>query len=918
MQPPDINIEVIPTDVFEESSSLVVPTILTGIPPPPILKGAEISFERLTNLAKTPPSPTGFDRVDETLSPFTSGFIPRSASDRCLKARSDTILSTYSWHSKYEHLYPRNLGLLSLPHSVEAKNSIYKTTHVDAAPIVLFTVKNEDDFPDDDSIENPNDSLRYTDILLNSESENSLLPFPLNSGSEQESDPNRIQIVDSSSNDLYSEQSNDDECIVLRLPPPVPTISHDEISDPIPVQIQVAHTQTLTDAIPNQTRALSTPSPPLLPPRMVAPIIEYKQPIARMRSNLRDSQYCPESVIITENSPMVYRESLSNSSPETLRRPPSMFADIDNSLAKYGDKDTIKIPLSSVQRIPIPRSSTGFRGVQAPMPAHRPLSNRIGYRPLPPKATPRRPLSSNKFISIQNQSSESDKPSIDPYSAIHFENDGFTSNKISSASDSVMQGTGLDLKLLREGNDTIQQETHSTPILQTPPRFQSLVTDTTIENQQNSAVISDQFMLIEPEASVVLSKVEIEILAQLLEPPLPTKPIDEVTTNEGKSSSQPLTTEEIVPISRQDVSKPEIPDMLMESESVNQPLGVKSIELSDISCSTSQSDADNVLYTVPTLNVSKTEEQNTTLQALLPIKPSSSGSTDTKNVYTSDPSSLTTLDATRFVTTGMRDQIKPIFSQEEPIKFKQNTPVMILTDPDPTRTKSMTEQLMQQFNIPDPETSAPTEHERLTQPTLPPLLPPEPTIVHPRAKPPNRMSRSLSPFSSRLRPDQLEEDSLLESPFNVILSVSQDSKDALSDVDSSNEIWIHRDSGLATSIESTHFPQHTTSPIKSIHIDEDVQKVKQPTMYLRAGNTEIRSARSIELFNRNPLFEPPQRSQLPPLQFPLQLNLSSVRPSYKNNPIEDNLSSSDDSSPPPIPTTVPPELGITDSIELDY
>ena len=853
MHPPNINIEVIHSENFEES--FTVPVILTGIPPPPILKCAEISFERLTNLVKTPPSPTGFDNVDETLSPFTSGFIPRSASDKSLKARSDTILSTFSWHSKYEHLYPRTLDIHTLTLPVEAKKNLYKTTHVDAFRTLLTTVKNRENFTEDDNRGNFNDSHPNTDIL-NSESEDSLILFPVNSDSEheQENDLSRIQIDNSSTNDLFTEQSFDDECIVLRLPPPIPIITHKPISDPM-----------IVHAMPNLSRSPS--------------IHEYK-PIARRRSNLKQSKYCPDSVIPV-NAPGF------GNSPETLRRPPSMFAEIDYSETEYFEKGTIKIPLSSVQRIPIPRSSPRLRCVQAPMPAHRPLSNRIGYLPLPPKATPRRPSSSTGPITILDQSSEYDKPSVDTYSSICCEIDDSTSTT-NSASDS-------GLKLSYPAIDMFIDETNSISNFQTEDINQSLVIDNTTLLDQQSIVdipeISDQCMLIEPEYNVILSEVEFETLAQLLEPPSPTKITDKslFTSNEVESLSQSLSKETKIPITTQDANEHEIADLLVEFKPAN---------------STLESDPDSIFtFTQSTL---MTEERNNTDEEL---KTLSLGYANTK------------MDISRFDL--MRKETKPIFSTEGPNNFQQIHPVMILNNPDPTLIKSITEESMQQFNILDPGTSQqldlpPTMHERFINPTLPPSSPPMPIIVHPRIKTPNIMPRPRPPCFSRIIPGQLGKKSISQTPYNGILSVSQESKNALSEVETSNKISICRDSGIATSIESAHFTQHSTSPIRGIYTHEYSEKVKQPPKYVRAGNTEIRSARSIELFDRNPSYEPPQTPSLPPLHFPLPLNLSLVRAGIEDIPDREYLSSSDDSSAPPIPTTDPPELGVTYKIDANY
>ena len=809
MSPPDITIDATLTEDYENISNVTAPAVLTGIPPPPILKGAEISFERLTHLVRTPPSP-----VDDMTSPLTTGFFPRSTSDRSLKARSDTILSTFFWHSKYEHLYPRSIPILPL--HPEANKNIFKTTHVDA---VSTTNDNRVDF-----IEKPDDSRQNTTNIT--ESEDSITQVPLNSSSEQDSDPNRNQIGDSSSNEL----SYDDECIVLRLPPPVP-IETPETSTDLQDLIQ-----TPIEVSPDSTQSLD-PSPLFLTPRDSEAIDEYK-PIARRRSHLRDSEYSPDPLILSQTAGTL------DNSPETLRRPPSLFAETDPRTS-ISEKGMVKIPFAPVQRIPIPRSSFGMRGAQAPMPAHRPLSNRIGYRILPPKATPRRPSSSNEFI---NQL-ESDRSSVDP-SSIHVATDIPT----------FIITADTELNLANQTADQFETETNLSSNLSP-----ELVSDTGTLDQQD---IEDTDNLIGPVSSVLLSEDEIDSLVQLLEPPSPTKEIDEpIFTSDGVEIISRDTEEK-------SILKDKMTHFLMDVRPAVQPLEIHSVLPSNSE-------------TQPVIYVTKTEGENIIAEELNSVKPNSTKSRNEPLDPISKTFSNTKRDTPK---SGVGSERKPTFSSEGPSKSQQKHPVMILTDPDPTRIQSMTEQLMQQFNISDPTGET----------TLPPISPPEPMMVYPRVKPPNRRPRSQSPFSSRLTTDQFEEES--------VLTMSQESKDTLYEVESSNDTSMHRDSGISTSVDSAHFPQHSTSPIRTIHVQEKSPLLTQPEKYIRAGNTQIRSARSIELFDRNPSFEPSQRPPLPPIHFSPQFDLNLPRTNTQDNP----ESSSDDSNAPPIPTTDPPTLGDTD------
>ena len=59
-------------------------------------------------MKRTLPSPIVSGDMN-IISSFTSFCIPQRTSDRTLKSRSDTILITTDWHSKYEHLHTRNV-----------------------------------------------------------------------------------------------------------------------------------------------------------------------------------------------------------------------------------------------------------------------------------------------------------------------------------------------------------------------------------------------------------------------------------------------------------------------------------------------------------------------------------------------------------------------------------------------------------------------------------------------------------------------------------------------------------------------------------------------------------------------------------------------------------------------------------------
>ena len=115
---------------MESYDHSTAPNTPTGISPPPLFGNVDVSLERLTIMMKTPPSPTMYGDCN-TISSFTKDYIPRSTSDRSLRSHSDIILSTTAWHSKYEHLHPRNTNSKPIIFGHLPKMNVYQTTHVD-------------------------------------------------------------------------------------------------------------------------------------------------------------------------------------------------------------------------------------------------------------------------------------------------------------------------------------------------------------------------------------------------------------------------------------------------------------------------------------------------------------------------------------------------------------------------------------------------------------------------------------------------------------------------------------------------------------------------------------------------------------------------------------------------------------------
>lgn len=197
--------------------------------------------------------PTVSDDLNQTSS-FTTDYLPRGASDRSLKSRSDTLLSTTAWHSKYEHLYPRNLSSKPLLFTDFPKANLPQTTHVNEhhtpSSVILFA----------------EDRSQASCAELRSSSYPQLHSFILNTEFTNTFDS--FHSLSSSIDEHSPENLSDIEDIYIRPPPDVPITVHttnsaQNIIDPMTVQIQVVpiNTISLELSLPSRQQYVSSSQP---------------------------------------------------------------------------------------------------------------------------------------------------------------------------------------------------------------------------------------------------------------------------------------------------------------------------------------------------------------------------------------------------------------------------------------------------------------------------------------------------------------------------------------------------------------------------------------------------------------------------------------------------------------------------------
>ncbi|KAI6647658.1 hypothetical protein LOD99_8623 [Oopsacas minuta] len=327
---PAINVDFNSGNPEETQNSLVFPNSPTGIPPPPLFKSPQISFERLTNLLNTPPSPICSDNGAESLSTFSSVIIPRSTNDSSLRARSDTLLSTHSCHSKYDHRYSREHNLASPSNDEFSKRKLYITTHVDDQPVHSKFDEFTKAFDPFEKYHISSDLFELDSALSNNDEK--IEEYSVTSLAPTTDIDAQIRIspcIPTPSDEFNSEPSSEEDIIVLRPPPPIPTAVRfnelDNNADLINDQIEFSNISVFSRTNPLPTG--SVPLQQIFQEEIVVPVSEPipYQPVARKRNRTSKFNNYSEHSIIPEAPPRAEVSSFSTN--EILQRPPSMFAE---------------------------------------------------------------------------------------------------------------------------------------------------------------------------------------------------------------------------------------------------------------------------------------------------------------------------------------------------------------------------------------------------------------------------------------------------------------------------------------------------------------------------------------------------------------------------------------------------------------